>query len=84
MAEYILPNRMFTFEDQVEIFSIRSRTNAIPANWGKVEQCETNCGTVLTNDHILTCNILNEGGEKGEMNKMLNGSLEEMHHTLQI
>ena len=76
MAEYLFTNRMFTFEDQVEIYLMRSRTNDIPANWGKVDQCETNCGSTLTNDHILTLNILNEVGERGEMNKMFNGSLE--------
>ena len=54
------------------------------SNWERVEPCETNGGSILDNDHIVTCHISNEGGEKGDMNKILNGRLEEMHNVLPI
>ena len=53
MADYLFPDSRLSLEDQLEIFSIRTRTNSLPSNWGTVTLCETKCGEILNNDHIL-------------------------------
>ena len=61
MADYLLPNNLLTVSDQKEIFSLRTRMNDLPNNFGKDERCETECVGKMTNEHILECTILNKG-----------------------
>ena len=57
--------------------------NDLPANRGIVEQCPTQCGQILNNDHILCCPVLNDG-RKYDMNNILNGSVNEKLEILHI
>ena len=78
MAEYLLPESNIKFGDQIDIFELRSRTNKLSSNWGKKISCETGCGQVLRNDHILTCIIFNKpSGENQNINLIYNGNAEE-------
>ena len=81
MADYLLPNNILKLEEQREIFEIRARTNSIPSNWGKQTLCETGCSQLLNNDHILTCEILNEKSTT-DINYIYNGSIAEKFTTL--
>ena len=42
MAEYLLAEANLSIEEQREVFSIRCRTNALPANIGITEYCTSN------------------------------------------
>ena len=84
MADYLLPQANISLEDQRESFSIRCRTNALGANRGIEEYCETQCGKILNNAHIFQCNILNNNRQDGEMRKILNGYISEKKAMLTI
>jgi hypothetical protein len=73
MAEYLLPEANFSLKDQRELFSIRCRTNLMPANRGIVEYCKTNCGEIMNNCHIFQCTNLNKNELEYNMDKILNG-----------
>ena len=66
---------------EIEIFSIRSSMNALPANRGQIEYCEK-CNEILNNTHILTCTILNKG-KVYDMGHFLNGNIKEKRELLQ-
>ena len=48
--------------------------NYLPSNYGNTTYCETKCGKILTNEHILNCKILNNGKNNIELSDF-NGSL---------
>ena len=78
MADYLLPNKYLELEDQRDIFKIRSKTNRLPSNWGETVLCETACGQTLSNEHILSCNILNDQEtEEFTLELIYNGNVEE-------
>ena len=78
MSDYLLPNDRLSVSEQYEMFSYRSEMNDIPFNYGNRTQCETGCGEILNNDHLLKCQILNEGHENGfEYIIFLNGTMEQ-------
>ena len=84
IADYLLPNKILMLEDQREIFRIRSKTNRLPPNWGESVMCETACGQALSNEHILSCRILNNHkSEEFQMNLIYNGNIEEKFKVLQ-
>ena len=61
MQLYLLPNQTLTFNDQIEIYSYRSRMNAINYNTpgtSEIEFCK--CGQEIKNEHLLYCINLNE------------------------
>ena len=83
MADYLFPSNLLTVSEQKEIFSIRSRMNELPHNFGESELCETQCGETQTNEHIMICENLNNSNEnKIEMEKMWNGSVVEKIEVL--
>ena len=85
MADYLMPNQTLIIEDQIEIFQLRSRRNKLPSNWGEDKPCETGCGLILNNDHILNCFLLNESeSEKYDLNLIYNGNIEEKIRILNI
>ena len=55
---YLLPNEILTWEEQVEIFSYRSRMNSLTYNFGGEDICL--CGTFLNYEHLYSCKILNK------------------------
>ena len=78
MAEYLLPESSIKFGDQIDFFKLRSRTNKLPSNWAEKISCETGCGPVLRNDHILTCTTFSKPcGENQNINLIYNGNAEE-------
>ena len=70
MAEYLLPEANFSLKDQRELFSIRCRTNLMPANRVIVEYCKTNCGEIMNNCHIFQCTNLNKNKLEYNMKKI--------------
>jgi hypothetical protein len=57
---YLLPESQSSLEDQQLMFLLRVRMNNSPTNYSKeIKPCETNCGQILSNEHILNCESLN-------------------------
>ena len=83
MSEYLLPNSHLSVKDQQQIFRIRSQINPIPANKGGVSLCETGCGELLTNSHIIECLKLNNGNAH-KYDTLINGNIIQMKEMLQI
>ena len=55
--------------------------NPLPSNrWG-LNHCETLCGSILNNEHIFECSVLNEG-ERINYDHILNGNVDEKLHAL--
>ena len=84
MAEYLLPEANLSIEEQREVFSIRCRTNPLPANRGITKYCKKQCGEILNNSHIFKCNNLNEPGQEFEIDKVLNGFTIEIKSHLKV
>ena len=83
MANYLKPNSLLSMEDQKVILSIRCQVNPLPSNMGEVIQCETGCGNILNNTHIMECPILNNR-QKYDINNLINGNMCEMKQMLAI
>ena len=83
MADYLQPGAGLEIDEQREIFSIRTQTNPLGANKGDKEYCEY-YGEVLDNSHIFTCKIINNMGENKNMEKILNGNINEKKEALEI
>lgn len=83
MAKYLMPNQHLTVEDQCEIFAIRCEINHLPGNKGEKQLCETKCGSIMSNSHILQCQILNDGEMKTSINDILNGTIPDMKKALE-
>ena len=84
MADYLLPQARISIKDQRELFAIRSRTNPLGANMGKIEYCVTKCGEILNNSHIFQCPLLNKQNRNCGMDKVLNGCTTEKKECLKI
>ena len=83
MADYLCPNMVLSVEEQRQIFQIRSRVNPLPANKGEVSLCPTGCKSILENNHILSCTILNPK-EQYNLDSLINGNLNDMKKLLRI
>ena len=61
MAEYLLPNKNLTIEEQRTIFSIRNRMADIPANFSskKENTAKCTCGESEDMKHVYNCKYLN-------------------------
>ena len=83
---YLQPHSNISVEDQRLLFSLRVRMNKIPFNFpGNKENvnCETNCGNILNNEHILICEILNEGNSHNlKYEHIFNGTLNQQIEVL--
>ena len=76
MSDYLLPTDKLSVAEQHEMFSLRCEMNDIPYNYGNRTYCETGCGQILNNEHLLMCPIFNEGHEnKYTYINFLNGTL---------
>ena len=85
MADYLCPNKKLSVQDQHDLFAFRCKMNQLPSNYGNNTLCETNCGAVLTNSHLLNCKVLNED-ENHSFNiyEIYNGSLNSKERVLRI
>ena len=81
MAEYLCPNLVLSVEEQRQIFEIRSRVNPLPTNKGEVSLCVPGCESLLENDHILNCLVLNQE-EQNDLDGLINGDLKNMKKLL--
>ena len=61
MQNYLKPNNILTFQEQIEIFSYRSEMNELIFNFKGLKDNELCVCTIqLNNHHIFQCGILNE------------------------
>ena len=86
MQPYLMPNRILTLEDQIDIFSYRARMNNLKYNTkgtSEIEYCL--CSQEITNEHLLCCNLLNK--DKPHFytyDEFLNGCLIKKKHIINI
>ena len=72
---------MLNVEEQRQIFQIRSRVNPLPTNKGEINLCVPGCESILKNDHILECLVLNTE-EQNNIDGLINGDLMNMKKLL--
>ena len=59
--------------------------NPLPCNFGAKVKCETMCGCMLSNAHIISCKILNEDNlQDYKYNTFLNGNINNKANLLKI
>ena len=81
--KYLLPNGTLTWEEQVAIFSYRSRMNSLKYNFGGEDMCV--CSTVLNNEHLYSCETLNgEHFSSLEYQVIFNGTICQQKEVIQI
>ena len=81
--KYLLPNRILTWDEQVDIFSYRSRMNDLKYNFGGEDNCI--CGSILENEHMFKCEALTKGSQRNmEYKNIFNGSIKEQKYIVQI
>ena len=81
--KYLLPNRILTWDEQVQIFSYRSRMNELKYNFGGEDLCI--CGSRLDNEHLFNCEVLSEGKPSNTEYKLIfNGSIKQQKDIIQI
>ena len=75
MQNYLKPNAVLTFQEQVNIFSYRSEMNEISMKYiHGYEWCI--CKEEMNNAHIFQCKLLNNDDNPGlKYNQILNGTL---------
>ena len=85
MQDYLLPNNFLTLEQQRTMFSLRCSMNKISPNFGdKQKQCGTSCGSIISNEHIYNCHILNNSEKpQYKYDKIYNGFLKEKVFVLE-
>ena len=82
---YLMPNSILTLEEQLSIFSYRSRMNNHQYNFPGnklIEICP--CGTEMTNQHLYECLRLNSMEKRVSYNKLFEGRLAEMKYIVKI
>ena len=86
MQNYLKPNIIITFQEQVEIFSFRSEMNEISFQYQEPtanKPCEFT--KELNNHHLYECTLLNNGLEfKFKYENILNGTIHDQNHILNI
>ena len=86
MQDYLKPNNVLTFKEQIEIFSYRSEMNEFNFNFKGLNDDETCvCSSKLNNPHILQCQILNNfKHHEYKYTDILNGTLHQQKNILNI
>ena len=80
---YLQPNRILTWDEQRGLFPYQSRMNKLKYNLGGEDICI--CGRNLENDHLLRCEILNNGTLSNILyNDIFNGSIKQQKDIIQI
>ena len=77
MQDYLLPNKFLSFDEQKELFKIRSSMNKIPYNFSqssKIVFCRKGCLKPESNTHIYNCqNVISS--HTLDYNYIYNGTL---------
>ena len=83
---YMKPNIVLKFQDQVDIFSYRSEMNDLKCNFkGMKEEELCLCSSIMNNVHLFECKELNNGElSKYKYEDLLNGSLHQLKYLLNI
>ena len=80
--KYLLPNRILTWEEQVQIFSYKSRLNELKYNFAGEDP--SICGIRLDNEHLMKWEILCEGKPSNqEYSLIFNGSIKQQKDIMQ-
>ena len=84
MQNYLKPNAVLTFQEQVHIFSYRSEMNELVMKYiHGYEWCI--CKEEMNNAHIFQCKLLNNDENPGmKYNQILNGTLHQQKKILNI
>ena len=86
MQHYLSPNSVLTLDEQRNIFAYRLRMNSLNYNFpGKqiIDKCI--CGEVMNNEHLFSCNILNNGKQPETIyQNIFNGTLLEQKYIINI
>ena len=85
MQPYLQPNSLLNFQEQIAIFSFRTRMNPLSYNFGnksEIEKCK--CEEQITNQHLLECDVLNNGRHDFKYQQILNGTILEQKTILSI
>ena len=87
MQDYMKPNKVLTFADQIELFSYRSDMNEVNLKFKNIEEYKKCvCKEDLNNIHLFKCNILNNDacGKLYTFEELLYGTLHQQTHLLNI
>ena len=86
MQDYIKPNKVLTYEEQVELFSYRSEMNEVSLKFKEYQEFKSClCNEELNNIHIFQCKILNNGEyPENTYEELLNGTLHKQKFFLNI
>ena len=86
MQNYLKPNKVIKFQEQVEIFSFRSEMNEISLKYQEPKANKTCvCKKDLNNQHLYECTHLNNGVElKFKYENILNGTIHQQKYILNI
>ena len=86
MQNYLKPNRVMTYQDQIEIFSYRSEMNDISLKYNEIQDNKVCvCTQELNNSHLYECITLNNGEAlKLKYEDILNGTLHQQKYVLNI
>ena len=86
MQNYLKPNRVMTYQDQIEVFSYRSEMNEISLKYNELQDNKVCvCTKELNNSHLYECTILNNGEAlKSKYEDILNGTLYQQKYILNI
>ena len=87
MQSYLKPNRVLTFQEQIEIFSYRSKMNEISCNFRDLKKEEELCicKSTMNNTHLYHCKVINNGKDpKHNYEDLLNGTLHQQKYVLKI
>ena len=84
MQNYLKPNRVLTFQEQVDIFSYRSEMNELSFNYIQ-GNAKCICTEELNNSHLYQCNLLNNNHyPELKYEYILNGTLHQKKKILKI
>ena len=86
MQNYLKPNNIISFQEQVEIFSYRSEMNEVSLRYQEPTANKVCiCNKELNNQHLYECITLNNGEEvKFKYENILNGNIHQQKYILNI
>ena len=87
MQNYLKPNRVMTYQDQIKIFSYISEVvNDISLKYNEIQDSKVCvCTKELNNSHLYECITLNNGEElELKYEDIFNGTLHQQKYVLSI
>ena len=83
---YLLPNNILTLQDQMNLFSYRTRMNQLKYNFSENKQVtdKCKCGMDMTNSYLYDCKHLNNSLKKAPYNNIFNGRVCEMKYLIEL